>query len=145
MRIFIAVAVAVIAAGVIGQPAQAQNRLKECATQWNALKAANQTAGKTYREFQKGCMGKSDDLARQAGASDIKSDKPAKTKSAKLKSSKATKDPAKTSATRAATNARRSACGAEWKADKAAGKIVAGMKWPQYWSACNKRKKGEAA
>ena len=33
-------------------------------------------------------------------------------------------------------------CGAEWKAAKAAGKIEKGMKWPQYWSACNKRLKG---
>jgi len=32
-------------------------------------------------------------------------------------------------------------CGAEWKAAKAAGKIEKGMKWPQYWSACNKRLK----
>jgi hypothetical protein len=39
--------------------------------------------------------------------------------------------------------ARERACAAEWKADKAAGKIPAGMKWPQYWSACNKRKKAE--
>jgi hypothetical protein len=39
--------------------------------------------------------------------------------------------------------ARERACGAEWKADKAAGKIQEGMKWPQYWSACNKRKKAE--
>ncbi len=35
-------------------------------------------------------------------------------------------------------------CGAEWKEAKAAGKIQAGMKWPQYWSACNKRLKGAA-
>ena len=39
--------------------------------------------------------------------------------------------------------ARERACGAEWKAEKAAGKIPAGQKWPQYWSACNKRKKAE--
>lgn len=32
-------------------------------------------------------------------------------------------------------------CGAEWKAAKAAGKIEKGQKWPQYWSACNKRLK----
>ncbi len=35
-------------------------------------------------------------------------------------------------------------CGAEWKAAKAAGKIDKGQKWPQYWSACNKRLKGTA-
>ena len=33
-------------------------------------------------------------------------------------------------------------CGEEWKAAKAAGKVEKGMKWPQYWSACNKRLKG---
>jgi hypothetical protein len=37
--------------------------------------------------------------------------------------------------------ARERACGQDWKADKAAGKIPAGTKWPQYWSDCNKRKK----
>ena len=42
---------------------------------------------------------------------------------------------------REAMIARERACGAEWKAEKAAGKIPVGMKWPQYWSACNKRKK----
>lgn len=34
---------------------------------------------------------------------------------------------------------RQKKCGAEWKEAKAAGKIEKGMKWPQYWSACNKR------
>ncbi len=32
-------------------------------------------------------------------------------------------------------------CAAEWKEAKAAGKIEKGMKWPKYWSACNKRLK----
>jgi hypothetical protein len=32
-------------------------------------------------------------------------------------------------------------CGAEWKEAKAAGKIEKGMKWPKFWSACNKRLK----
>jgi hypothetical protein len=40
-----------------------------------------------------------------------------------------------------AARARLKKCGAEWKAAKAAGKIAQGMKWPQYWSACNKRLK----
>jgi|SRR5215475_3954297 len=39
---------------------------------------------------------------------------------------------------RQAEYARERACGQDWKADKLAGKIPAGMKWPQY---CNKRKK----
>jgi hypothetical protein len=36
-------------------------------------------------------------------------------------------------------------CGAEWKEEKAAGKVAKDMKWPQYWSACNKRLKGQGA
>ena len=34
-------------------------------------------------------------------------------------------------------------CGAKWRADKAAGDIQTGQKWPQYWSACNIRLKGQ--
>ena len=41
-----------------------------------------------------------------------------------------------------AFRARQKKCGAEWRAAKAAGKIEKGMKWPQFWSACNKRLKG---
>lgn len=35
---------------------------------------------------------------------------------------------------------RRKKCGAEWKEAKAAGK-TSNMKWPQFWSDCNKRLK----
>ena len=34
-------------------------------------------------------------------------------------------------------------CGAEWRQAKAKG-TTGGLKWPQYWSACNKRMKGES-
>jgi hypothetical protein len=44
-----------------------------------------------------------------------------------------------------AAHERMKKCGAEWKEEKAAGKVAAGMKWPQYWSACNKRLKGQGA
>ena len=44
---------------------------------------------------------------------------------------------------RQAEYARERACGADWKAAKAAGTRPPGMKWPQYWSECNKRKKAE--
>jgi hypothetical protein len=50
---------------------------------------------------------------------------------------------AKPSGGRAAMVARLRACGAEWKTAKAAGNVPAGQKWPQFWSACNKRKKAE--
>jgi hypothetical protein len=38
-----------------------------------------------------------------------------------------------------AARERQKKCGAEWKEAKAADKVQKGMKWPQYWSACNKR------
>jgi hypothetical protein len=41
----------------------------------------------------------------------------------------------------AAARERQKKCGAEWKEAKKAGKIEKGMKWPQFWSACNKRLK----
>jgi hypothetical protein len=141
MKVVAAIALVAISSFASTAPASAQNKLKECASQWNALKAANQTEGKSYRDFQKSCMGKTNDLARDAGAADVKKSDTAKTKSAKSKTAKA-----KTSSGgREVANARRKECGAEWKADKAAGKVEAGMKWPQYWSACNKRKKATAA
>ena len=44
-----------------------------------------------------------------------------------------------------AARVRQKQCGVEWRAEKAAGKVAAGAKWPQYWSACNKRLKGGTA
>jgi hypothetical protein len=134
--------------------------MSECAAQWKALKTAKQTEGKTYREFSKACMGgvtiaqadttkpdksKDSDLRRQAGVNDVGSASGKKT-AAKPGAGAATEKPAaketrKKSASPAAQRQR--ACGAEWKADKAAGKVEKGMTWPKYWSACSKRKKGE--
>lgn len=60
-------------------------------------------------------------------------------KQTEKKAEKPKKEP---SAGMQAMRERQKKCGAEWKADKAAGKIEKGMKWPKYWSACNKRLKG---
>jgi hypothetical protein len=38
---------------------------------------------------------------------------------------------------------RQKKCGAEWKEAKAAGK-TSSLKWPKFWSDCNKRLKKEA-
>lgn len=40
-----------------------------------------------------------------------------------------------------AAHERQKKCANEWKQAKADGKVEKGMKWPQYWSACNKRLK----
>ena len=116
-------------------PAQAQqSRLKACAEEWRGLKAANQTAGKTYRALSNECQSRA-----SAGAPSAETPKAGGKR-------KAAKDdaPAAKSGRQAAAERRR-ACGAEWKAEKEAGKVAAGMTWPKFYSACNKRKKAEGA
>jgi hypothetical protein len=108
--------------------------MKECAAQWQEMKANSQTNGMKYRDFSKQCM------SEGAPAAETPPPPPPPPPAA------TTEHPAaKPSGGRAAMVARLRACGAEWKAEKAEGKIPAGQKWPQYWSACNKRKKAEGA
>jgi hypothetical protein len=57
------------------------------------------------------------------------------------KETKAKKEP---SAATLAMRERQKKCGAEWKEAKTTGKIEKGQKWPQFWSACNKRLKAAA-
>jgi hypothetical protein len=129
----IAVCTAVLAI-LLAAPAHAQSRMKACGNEWSALKKANQTEGKKWADFRKEC------LARTASATTAPKDaaeaKPSGAKSAKRSSAKA-----KSSGGRQAMLARQRACSEEWKSDKAAGKVEAGMKWPKFWSACNARKK----
>src|SRR6516225_3262875 len=125
MKTFSLLAAAVFTAALAASasPAQAKT-LKECAAEWDKMKAANQTGGMKYRDFTKQCMsGAAPTTAAPAPATAAK--------------------PTTGSAGRQAMIARERACGAEWKSDKAAGRIPAGMKWPQYWSECDKRKKAQ--
>ena len=46
---------AAVASTAVSVPAQAKT-MKECAAQWQEMKAANQTAGMKYRDFSKQCM-----------------------------------------------------------------------------------------
>ncbi len=126
--------VAVLATSAV--PAQAKS-MKECAAQWKEMKAANQTKGMKYRDFSKQCM--------SGGEAPAPTPPPAAEKPAPKPAPTAAAEPGAkpVSPGRAAMVARERACGADWKADKAAGKIPAGMKWPKYWSACDKRKKAE--
>src|ERR1700758_314702 len=102
-------------------PVAAQAKtMKECAAEWDKMKAANQTGGMKYRDFTKQCMSGAAPAAAAPAAPAT-----AATPSAAGKTG------------RQAMIARERACGAEWKADKAAGKIQPGMKWPQYWHECD--------
>jgi hypothetical protein len=152
--VLIASGIILAALATASAPAQAKT-MKECAAQWKELKEKDQTAGMKYRDFSKQCMSE--------GAAPAPEAKPAPTPPPPAAEKAAPPPPAKPAATttppatttttetkpmspgRAAMIARERACGAEWKADKAAGKIPAGMHWPQYWSACDKRKKAQGA
>jgi protein-disulfide isomerase len=145
MKTYLLTATGILLAALSAAPFPAHAKtMKECAAQWKEMKAANQTAGMKYRDFSKQCM--SGEAAPAAGAAPAATAPAAETTApaAAPAAQPAEKPAAKpVSKGREAMIARERACGAEWKADKAAGKIQAGMKWPQYWSACNKRKKAE--
>jgi hypothetical protein len=134
-RCLIVVAALASAAALAPVAAQAKT-LKECAAQWDQMKAANQTGGMKYRDFTKQCMS---GAAAPVGAAPATA---TPTTAAPAPAAGAAK-PATGSPGRQAMIARERACGAEWKADKAAGRIQAGMKWPQYWHECDARKKAQ--
>jgi hypothetical protein len=69
---------------------------------------------------------------------------PAQTQDAKKPAKKSTKKRTPSPGQQAA-RARQKQCGAEWKAARAAGKVDKKMKWPQFWSECNKRLKAKGA
>ena len=128
------------------------NRMKACADEWNTMKAAKQTEGKKYRDFQKECLARTTDTATPAATPAAAT--PAATTTCRRRSQprrrplrrrprspRAQRRSASTG--RQAMVARERACGVDWKADKAAGKVAAGMTWPKYWSDCDKRKKAE--
>lgn len=69
--------------------------------------------------------------------------KPAATAPAASGAGTAAKPGAQPSSAMTALHQRQEACGAEWGAAKAAGKIPAGQTWPKYWSACNTRLKAQ--
>jgi hypothetical protein len=130
------VAATIVASAALA-PAQAKT-LKECAAQWDQMKAANQTGGMKYRDFTKQCMSG----AAPAPSTPVTA-APAPTTAAPAPAAGAATPTATGKTGRQAMIARERACGADWKADKAAGRIPAGQKWPQYWSECDKRKKAQ--
>ena len=54
----------------------AQERMKSCAQQWDAMKAANRTGGQSYRDFQKGCLSRQGSSSTTASAPATKTTPP---------------------------------------------------------------------
>jgi hypothetical protein len=129
--------------------------IKKCGDDWKAMKAAGTVpAGLTWKDFVIGkCVAK----PAAAGAA---STAPAATPAAVKKTTSmapaepTTADPAVKLVDKngkpftpgqLAAHERARTCGAKWRAEKAAGTLQAGLKWPQYWSACNTELKAAAA
>jgi competence protein ComEA len=68
----VAVAFAVVFAGLgLTNQAMAESQqqvMSDCAKQWDALKAANKTGGKTYQDFNKDCLSKDKTAEKPAAA-----------------------------------------------------------------------------
>jgi len=138
----------IVAAGIMsGAPAQAaDNVMKVCGAKYQAAKSSKTLpAGQTWNQFLAACRGSTPKTATPAP---IVTAAPVVTPAARTVAAPARpagivapagKAP---SAGLAAMHDRQRQCGAQWKADKAAGKIPAGQTWPKYWSACNTRLKG---
>ena len=120
--------------------------MKKCSDDWKAMKAGNTVPeGLTWRQFVSAkCV--------------IEGAAPTTVAAKKTKKKVAIEEVAPTEPTAAseitpvklvdkngkaftagqlAAHARARTCGAKWRAEKAAGTLEDGAKWPQYWSACN--------
>ena len=133
-----ATSVAVFAFAAVPTIAHAKTA-KACEADWKAGKADIQKSGKKKKDFMTEC--RASDLAAKAvypAPAAVPPAKPPANHCAKPRQPTATEG----QPGRVAMVARERACGADWKADKAAGK-TGDQKWPQDWSDCNKRKKAQ--
>jgi hypothetical protein len=142
MNRFLVGALALAGAGLVTvAPAHAaDNVMKTCGAQYQAAKAGKTLpAGQTWNQYLAQCRA---GLKTTPAASPAASTHALAPSAAPMAAAKpASHLPGAQSPAMVAMHDRQRQCGTQWKADKAAGKIPAGQKWPQYWSACNKRLK----
>ncbi len=134
------ITLAALATAAAPRPAHALT-MAECSAKYKAAKSAGTLNGMKWNDFRKAQCG-AEASAAPAAAPAAAAPAPAPTPAAPAASAPAAGQKP-VSAGRQAMITRERACGAEWKEAKAAGKIPAGQKWPQYWSECNKRKKAQ--
>ena len=131
---------------VAASPAAAQaNVMKDCAVKYQTAKA-NKTlpAGQTWIQFLAQCRKATPAAAPVVAASASKTTAihtVATQTTTKTSGPAAARAPGQRTPGQLAEASRQKQCGAQWKADKAAGK-TGSQTWPQYWSACSKRLKG---
>jgi len=124
-----------VALGVGASAHAANDVMKECGAKYQAAKANNTLGGKNWAQYLAACRG-TQTAAPAAPAASAPAAKPV------AAARPASHLPGAQSPAMVAMHDRQRKCGQMWKADKAANKIPAGQKWPQYWSACNTKLKG---
>ncbi len=122
----------------------ADNAMKVCGAQYQAAKKANSLpAGQTWNQYLAQCRaGLKTAPAAASPAASTHALPPAAAPAPVAAARPASHLPGAQSPAMVAMHDRQRQCGAQWKTDKAAGKIPAGQTWPKYWSACNTRLKG---
>ena len=132
-------ALALAGAGMVvgASPAAAQaNVMKECAARYQAAKTAKTLpAGQTWMQYLAACRGTVAPTAASA-TKNVSAHTVSTSTVTRINAPVGQRTPGQV-----AEASRQKQCGAQWKADKAAGKTGT-QTWPQYWSACSKRLKG---
>jgi hypothetical protein len=133
---------AAVAAAAVSAPLQAKT-MKECAAQWQEMKANNQTEGMKYRDFSKKCMS-------EGAAPAAENPPPPKPEAAAPAAAGNAVFPSAVSSKysgESAGKARMHTCLDQYKANKESGGN-GGLRWIQkgggYYSECNKHLKGAA-
>lgn len=141
-----------------GEARAQANVLRECGAKYQAAKAANELGGKSWQDFLKECRAnlagqpKSEPPAAEAPKAEPPKTEPAKVEPPKAEPPKEPAKvetpaaeppkPAKPAAAKSTAAERQKKCSEEWKAQKAELlKKDPKLKWPKFWSACNKRLK----
>jgi hypothetical protein len=148
MKKLVALCAAAACAGLMlsAAPASAQNRLKTCNDEWNAMKTAGTVGDKKYADFRKECLART--AAAPAGAAAAPAAPTAAAKPAAPAAEGAAVFPSAVSSkysSESAGKARMHTCLDQYNANKS-GSGNAGLHWIQkgggYYSQCNAKLKG---
>ena len=121
-------------------PALAETVMEQCGQQYQSAKAAGTLNGLTWGQYRTDCSARL--KAEPASAAAAPTDVPAAAAAPATVAPASVAAKAPLSAGRTAMLARERQCGAEWRSTKATLVVqTPGLKWPQYWSQCNKRLK----
>jgi hypothetical protein len=133
---------------------------KACSTKYEAAKKANALGGKTWSQYLHDCSGSMSGggmapskTPAPAGKSPTSAPAPKPAQTEAMATTSPLFAVAAATTTTTTPNAQQPKpremgfrqrvheCSAQYKADKASGKLPAGQKWAQYWSSCNVRMK----